>query len=459
MDTEETVEPGRRRLLRPVKGRWIAGVAAGLSRRFRIPVWIVRPLFVLLSLPYIFWFNPFYYLIEVENEFLSELAFAASLASLPFGILFPVGFGAVLYPIGWMMIPRENAPFLGGKEQKAVLPYSGRVGIYLAASLIAAWVVSPFYPVFPFLFAAAFWPSLLVLATARFHILGMATSSIVGCGLIIFLGFLNAQDNPSFMVLVINTMTVPPALLIIGLAEQWRRRRITNDQSAEETHVKKKLPLIRPVEGRWIGGAASGLSRRLGAPVWLIRTLFVLLAAGSYLPELIDWTYTKQVLAWIFAPLINPLGYSPVALPLGCGLVLYLIGWILIPPEGAAAPEGGPSGWYWYWGRAATYLATVIIAVPPGLGVPFGQAFSTAVYFWPSILVLSAARFRVPGTALTAAAGFVAVYLLFTLEPFDIRILRLWSEHLALLLALSTIAVTERLRYRSPAEASPVWDE
>ena len=459
MDTEERVEPGRRRLLRPVKGRWIAGVSAGLSRRFRIPVWIVRPLFVLFFLPIIFWFDPFYNLMEVENEFLSDLAFAASLALLPLGILFPVGFGPVLYLIGWMMIPREDAPFLGGKEQKAILPYSGRAGIYLVASLIAAWVGSLFYTVYPFLFAAVFWPSLLVLATARFRILGIATSSIVGSGLIIFLGFLNARDNPSFMILVINTMTVPPALLIIGLAEQWRRRRITNDQSAEERPVKKKIPLIRPVEGRWIGGAAAGLSRRLGTPVWLVRILFVLLAAGSYLPELIDWTYTKQVLAWIFAPLITPLGYSPVALPLGCGLVLYLAGWILIPPEGTAAPEGVPSGWYWYWGRAATYLATVITAVRPGLGVPFAEAFSTAVYFWPSILVLSAARFRVPGTALTATAGFGAVYLLFTLEPFDIRILQLWPGNLALLLALSTIAVTERLRYRNPTEASPVWDE
>lgn len=224
----QTVEPGRQRLLRPVKGRWIVGVAAGVSRRFRIPVWIVRPLFVLFSFPLIFWFDPFTDLMEVENEFVSDLAFAASLASLPLGFIFPVGFGAVLYLIGWMMIPREDAPFLGGKERTTILPYSGRAGIYLAASLIAAWVGSLFYAASPFLFAAAFWPSLLVLAAARFHILGMATSSIVGFGLVIFLGFLSAQDPPNFMVLVINTMTVPPALLTIGLAEQWHRRRITN---------------------------------------------------------------------------------------------------------------------------------------------------------------------------------------------------------------------------------------
>ena len=57
-------------LHRPDEGRWLAGVAAGLGRRFGVPVWILRIAFVLLC--------------------------------------FAGGLGALLYVAGWLLIPREG---------------------------------------------------------------------------------------------------------------------------------------------------------------------------------------------------------------------------------------------------------------------------------------------------------------------------------------------------------------
>ena len=57
-------------LHRPVEGRWLAGVAAGVGRRFGVPVWILRVAFVLLC--------------------------------------FAGGLGALLYVVGWLLIPGEG---------------------------------------------------------------------------------------------------------------------------------------------------------------------------------------------------------------------------------------------------------------------------------------------------------------------------------------------------------------
>ena len=245
MDTEETVEPGSRQLLRPVKGRWIAGVAAGVSSRLRIRVWIVRTLLVLLTLPFSY-YPLFISLDRSRDADLSWLAFPALLATLPFGPLLPVSWGIVLYLMGWMMIPREDAAFLRYEKGTALLPYPGRAGIYLAASLIASWVGSQYYATrysevpyeLIYLFAAVFWPSLLVLAAARFRALGAVTSSIAGFGLIIlsWVLYANAEDSTSLMGLImVNTVTVPPALLIIWVAEWQRRQRILRTHKHRET--------------------------------------------------------------------------------------------------------------------------------------------------------------------------------------------------------------------------------
>ena len=61
---------GTTSLHRPVEGRWLAGVAAGLGLRFGVPVWIVRVVFALLC--------------------------------------FAGGLGALLYVAGWLLIPREG---------------------------------------------------------------------------------------------------------------------------------------------------------------------------------------------------------------------------------------------------------------------------------------------------------------------------------------------------------------
>ena len=236
MDTEKTVESGRRQLLRPVKGRWIAGVAAGVSCRFHIPVWIVRTLLVLLSLSlsYYYFFSP----LDSWNYPLSWLVELVLLAMSPMGWFIPVGWGMVFYLMGWIMIPREDAVFLGSERGKPLLPYSGRFGTYLAASLIATWVGSQYFAVkYNFIpydeinaFASAFVPILLVLAAARFGIPGTVIISIVILGFIVRL-WMNLTDASNttdyFMgVIVLNIVTTPPALLIIGLAEWQHRRRI-----------------------------------------------------------------------------------------------------------------------------------------------------------------------------------------------------------------------------------------
>ena len=61
---------GTTSLHRPVEGRWLAGVAAGLGLRFGVPVWIIRIAFALLC--------------------------------------FAGGLGVLLYVAGWLLIPREG---------------------------------------------------------------------------------------------------------------------------------------------------------------------------------------------------------------------------------------------------------------------------------------------------------------------------------------------------------------
>ena len=66
----EAMSNGTASLHRPVEGRWLAGVAAGLGLRFGVPVWIVRVVFALLC--------------------------------------FAGGLGVLLYAAGWLLIPREG---------------------------------------------------------------------------------------------------------------------------------------------------------------------------------------------------------------------------------------------------------------------------------------------------------------------------------------------------------------
>lgn len=61
---------GTTTLHRPVEGRWLAGIAAGLGLRFGVPVWIIRVAFALLC--------------------------------------FAGGLGVLLYVAGWLLIPREG---------------------------------------------------------------------------------------------------------------------------------------------------------------------------------------------------------------------------------------------------------------------------------------------------------------------------------------------------------------
>lgn len=226
----------------------MAGVAVGVSCRFHIPVWIVRTLLVLLSLSlsYYYFFLP----LDSWNYPLSWLVHLGLLAMSPMGWLIPVGWGVVLYLMGWIMIPREDSAFLGSEGGKPLPPYSGRFGIYLVASLIATWIGSQYfaakYNVIPddeiYSFASAFVPFLLVLAAARFGIPGTVIISIVVFGFVLrlWMNLTDAENTTDYSmgVIVLNTVTTPPALLVIWLAEWQRRRRIFRTYNHRETSTE-----------------------------------------------------------------------------------------------------------------------------------------------------------------------------------------------------------------------------
>jgi phage shock protein C len=74
--------------------------------------------------------------------------------------------------------------------------------------------------------------------------------------------------------------------------------------------ILRREGLVRPLEGRALGGVCAGLGRRLGIDPWPARLLFVLLL---------------------------------LVLP-GSPLLVYPILWILMPPEEASVPAtGGPA--------------------------------------------------------------------------------------------------------------------
>ena len=259
MTAEEPTRPVERPLHRPAQGRWIAGVAAGLSNRFRIPVWIVRTAFVLAATT-AFWMP----LPELENLLditWMMLSIDVLLLSTFGDPLLPLSFGLVIYLMGWIIIPKEGAEVPGSESGSAWSSYWGRAIIYLMATLIGSWLGTlygevlyslryytsrdvfiviermllwifrldnsnyPFETIF--LFAWAYLPSILVLAAARFRTLGTVLSATVSCltvslmWLVVIhtMGTAAARD-----LIVINTLTVPLALAVTATTE-WRRRR------------------------------------------------------------------------------------------------------------------------------------------------------------------------------------------------------------------------------------------
>ncbi len=70
METEQTAGPATQDLIRPSTGRVVAGVAAAIANRFTLPVWLVRAIFVILTVS--------------------------------------GGVGVVLYAAGWVLIPGEG---------------------------------------------------------------------------------------------------------------------------------------------------------------------------------------------------------------------------------------------------------------------------------------------------------------------------------------------------------------
>lgn len=67
-----------------------------------------------------------------------------------------------------------------------------------------------------------------------------------------------------------------------------------------------RLELVRPLDGRVLVGVCAGLSRGLALDVTLLRLAFLLLGLAS-----------------------------------GLGVILYLLGWLLLPREGSGGWDGG----------------------------------------------------------------------------------------------------------------------
>ncbi len=94
--------------------------------------------------------------------------------------------------------------------------------------------------------------------------------------------------------------------------------------------------LNRPLEGRWLAGVATGLGKRFGAPVWIIRIVILLLCFAG-----------------------------------GVGALLYVAGWLLIPKEGETEAIiqtwlGADQSRRW-WGVILVGVAVVILASRTGL--------------------------------------------------------------------------------------------
>jgi phage shock protein PspC (stress-responsive transcriptional regulator) len=111
METElenPTTEPAPpSALVRPQKGRWLAGVAAGIADRIGMPRWLARLLFV--------------------------VAFASG------------GIGVFLYLAGWLLIPSEDEPEnLARKLSHRIQGSSGWVGLGLI--LVAGAIVLNMFP-------------------------------------------------------------------------------------------------------------------------------------------------------------------------------------------------------------------------------------------------------------------------------------------------------------------------
>jgi phage shock protein C len=84
------------------------------------------------------------------------------------------------------------------------------------------------------------------------------------------------------------------------MADAWRHADAMDTTTVEPQSQTKPQPLSRPVENRMLGGVAAGIARYLSVDVTVVRIIFAVLTIVG-----------------------------------GAGIPLYLVGWLLIPEEGA----------------------------------------------------------------------------------------------------------------------------
>ena len=154
-----------------------------------------------------------------------------------------------------MIIPSKEADIPGYNERSFNLRYPQRAIIYMAVSMITPYIAAIY--VFGidhiignehwsgvenlFVFnSLTFWPSMLLLAAARFRIRGTLISSIICSGVFVVLWVIIYSDDSPLVFLILapyNTVAVPVILLVIGLSEWYLRRTLKEQPKAEQRPV------------------------------------------------------------------------------------------------------------------------------------------------------------------------------------------------------------------------------
>lgn len=207
-----------------------------------------------------------------------------------------------------------------------------------------------------------------------------------------------------------------------------------------------RLPLRRPPRGRWVGGVCAGVALHLGAPVAVVRALFVLLTLIGALG------LGLYVFFWVTVPVGDPVAVAaeerPAALrriaprlrapdrkvpltDIGLGLVLLVAAGLLVAVRGGARID-------YSW-----VVPTLILLV--GTGLAWSQLDAVQRGRW-----LSVAGGRTPVSVVRLAGGLVlvgvgVVLLVGQREPID-ALARSAVAALAVLLGVALVLAPWWLR-------------
>jgi phage shock protein PspC (stress-responsive transcriptional regulator) len=150
---------------------------------------------------------------------------------------------------------------------------------------------------------------------------------------------------------LMETSTNPPSDTPVGETPepgQSQSTKWTRPPSAE---------LIRPTEGRMLGGVAAGIADRLGVDRWIVRLAFVLLLIGG-----------------------------------GAGFLLYIAGFLLIPGEGE--PESIGQKWANQANSTQPWVGILLILIAAGVLFSNFPFFDGGLLFPTALLVVGILLYR-----------------------------------------------------------------